>query len=147
MNAKKIIFILTAILAVETTNAQNQEASDSLTRELEELVVTARQPATKLIGSTLVSTIPGSNLENLGNALDVLAQLPMIKVDDNAVSVIGKTGIEIYIDGRPMRDDMELSRILSSNIKRVELDMAPGAAYGSTTVAVLKITTRRNLFQ
>ena len=68
----------------------------------------------------------------------------MIKVDDNAVSVIGKSNIEIYIDGRPMRDEQELQQILSSNLKKVELLMAPGAAYESTTGAVLKITTRRN---
>lgn len=127
--------------------AQNTEATDSLTRELQEVVVTAKQPATKLVGSTLVSTIAGSNLANLGNALDVLAQLPMIKVSDNAVGVIGKSNIEIYIDGRPMRDESELQHLLSSNLKKVELLMAPGAAYESTTGAVLKITTRRNFVQ
>ncbi len=134
-------------LIADRGHAQNVEASDSLTRELQEIVVTAKQPATKLVGSALVSTIPGTNLADLGNALDVLAQLPMIKVQDNAVSVIGKSNIEIYIDGRPMRDGQELQQLLSSNLKKVELLMAPGAAYTSTTGAVLKITTRRNFVQ
>lgn len=136
--------ILTAVVVSAVGHAQNQEEADSLTRELQEIVVTARQPATKLVGSTLVTTIPGSNLENLGNALDVLAQLPMIKVQDSSVSIIGKSNIEIYIDGRPMRDEQELQKLLSSNLSRVELLMAPGAAYGSTTGAVLKIVTRKN---
>lgn len=144
MNTRLFIVILTAVIISGTGQAQNQEASDSLSRELQEVVVTAKQPATKLVGSTLVSTIPGTNLAGLGNALDVLAQLPMIKVEDNTVSVIGKSNIEIYIDGRPMRDEQELRQLLSSNLKRVELLMAPGAAYASTTGAVLKITTRRN---
>lgn len=147
MKTKITLSILTLILIVGSGHAQNFEATDSLTRELQEVVVTAKQPATKLIGSTLVSTIPGSNLVDLGNALDVLAQLPMIKVEDNAVSVIGKSNIEIYIDGRPMRDGQELQQLLSSNLKKVELLMAPGAAYASTTGAVLKITTRRNFVQ
>ena len=147
MNAKLFIAILTLILAAKTGRAQNQEATDSLTRELQEVVVTAKQPATKLVGSTLVSTIPGTNLADLGTALDVLAQLPMLKVQDDAVSVIGKSNIEIYIDGRPMRDDRDLQQILSSNLKKVELLMAPGAAYESTTGAVLKITTKRNFVQ
>lgn len=99
MKVKKIISILTAALSVTTVSASNDEPTDSLSRELQEIVVTAKQPATRLVGSTLVSTIPGSNLADLGNALDVLAQLPMIKVDDNNVSVIGKNDIEIYIDG------------------------------------------------
>lgn len=144
MKAKILIPTLTAFLIVGNGHAQNQEATDSLTRELQEVIVTARQPATKLIGSTLVSTIPGTNLADLGTALDVLAQLPMIKVTDNSVSVIGKSNIEIFIDGRPMRDELELQQLLSSNLKKVELLMAPGAAYESTTGAVLKITTRRN---
>ena len=124
-----------------------EEPTDSIIHELQEVIVTAKQPATRLVGSTLVTTIPGSNLADIGNALDVLAQLPMIKVEDNTVSVIGKSNIEIYIDGRPMRDNQELQQILSSNLKKVELLMAPGAAYESTTGAVLKITTKRNFIQ
>lgn len=147
MNAKILIPILTVFISVKNGYSQNQEATDSLTRELQNVVVTAKQPATKLVGSTLVSTIPGTNLADLGTALDVLAQLPMIKVADNSVSVIGKSNIEIFIDGRPMRDEQELQQLLSSNMKKVELLMAPGAAYESTTGAVLKITTRRNFVQ
>ena len=147
MKTKILISILTVFFIFECGYAQNQEATDSLTHELQEVIVTAKQPATKLVGSTLVSTIPGSNLAELGTALDVLAQLPMIKVTDNTVSVIGKSNIEIYIDGRPMRDEQELQQLLSSNMKKVELLMAPGAAYESTTGAVLKITTRSNFVQ
>ena len=144
MKAKILIPTLTAFLIIGNGHAQNQEATDSLARELQEVIVTARQPATKLVGSTLVSTIPGTNLADLGTALDVLAQLPMLKVTNNSVSVIGKSNIEIFIDGRPMRDELELRQLLSTNLKKVELLMAPGAAYESTTGAVLKITTRRN---
>lgn len=147
MNVKYFLLFAVSLLFAMAANAQNQEPTDSLTRELQEVVVNAKQPATKLVGTTLVSTIPGSNLADLGTALDVLAQLPMIKVQDNAVSVIGKSDIEIYIDGRPLRDEQELQQLHSSNMKKVELLMAPGAAYESTTGAVLKITTRRNFVQ
>lgn len=147
MNVKTVSTIIATLLIAVTGTAQNKETNDSISRELQEVVVTAKQPATRLVGSTLVTMIPGSNLANLGNALDVLAQLPMLKVQDNAVSVIGKNNIEIYIDGRPMRDGFELERILSTNLKKVELIMAPGAAYGSSTGAVLRITTLRNFLQ
>ena len=147
MNVKYFLLFAVLLLFVMAANAQNQEPTDSLTRELQEVVVNAKQPATKLVGTTLVSTIPGSNLADIGTALDVLAQLPMIKVQDNTVSVIGKSDIEIYIDGRPLRDEQELQQLHSSNIKKVELLMAPGAAYESTTGAVLKITTLRNFVQ
>lgn len=147
MRTKVIFTIVIGLISVISGNARHYEASDSLTRELQEVVITAKQPATRVVGSTLVSTIPGTNLAGLGSALDVLAQLPMIKVQDNSVNVIGKNDIEIYIDGRPMRDERELQQILSSNLKKVELLMAPGASYKSTTEAVLKITTKRNFVQ
>ena len=96
MKYKTLISILTVFLFFESGYAQNLETTDSLKHELQEVIITANQPATKLVGSTLVSTIQGTNLADLGTALDVLAQLPMIKVEDNVVSVIGKNNIKIY---------------------------------------------------
>ena len=147
MKSKFFTGILPVILSYGLSHVQSTETVDSLTRQLQEVVITAKQPATKLVGSTLISTISGSDLADLGNALDVLAQLPMIKVQDNSVSVLGKENIEIYINGRPMHDGQELQQLLSSNIKKVELLMAPGAAYESFTEAVLKITTKQNFIK
>ncbi|MDE7411376.1 MAG: outer membrane beta-barrel family protein [Paramuribaculum sp.] len=144
MKTRLVIMVLIAVITQNHVSAQNLEATDSLTRELQEIVVNARQPATKLVGSTLVTTIPGSNLSELGNALDVLAQLPLIKVKDKDVSVIGKNNVEIYIDGRPMHDEFELQNILSSDLSKVELMMFPGAMYDSNTDAVIKIMTKRS---
>ncbi len=127
--------------------ASGEEPSDSLVRELQEIVVTADQPATRLEGNVLVSTITGSNLQNLGTALDVLAQLPLMKVGDGAVSVAGKGIPDVYIDGRPMRDGDELRNLSSSDLKKVELLLAPGAMYGNTTEAVVRITTRKRFWK
>lgn len=74
----------------------------------------------------------------------MLAQLPLIGVADNEVTVTGRGTPEIFIDGRPLTDPDELRRLLSENLRRVELDMAPGAEYASTTRAVIRISTRRN---
>lgn len=148
MKRTNAILLLSCIcLHAPSAWGQSAEPTNSIVHELREVIVAAKQPATKLEGTMLVTSIPGSNLANIGNALDVLAQLPMLKVEDDKVSVIGKNNIEVYIDGRPMRDDEELRRILSSNLKRVELLMAPGAAYESTTGAVLRITTKRSFIQ
>ncbi|QCD39543.1 hypothetical protein E7745_08380 [Duncaniella sp. C9] len=67
MNTKTFITGLTILFASITAKAQVQTDPDSLTHELQEIIVTAKQPATKLVGSTLVSSIPGSNLATLGN--------------------------------------------------------------------------------
>lgn len=140
---KKYLIALFLVLPA-MVYAQQDIKTDSLTHELHEIVVTAQQPATKLVGTTLVSIIAGSSLQNLGTALDVLNQLPMLKIVDDAVTVVGKGSPEIFIDGRPMRSADELMLLQSINIKKVELEMAPGAMYTSDTRAVLKITTRRN---
>lgn len=52
MNAKIIITILIAILTANIAHPRNQQQPDSLSRQLQEVVVTAKQPATRLVGST-----------------------------------------------------------------------------------------------
>lgn len=141
------IFLAITFLFALPSRSQTKNATDSLSLELQEIVIKAQQPATRLEGSSLVTSVAGSKLQNLGNALDVLAQLPLINVNDGSVSITGRRNPEIFIDGRPMRDNEELSQLLSGNIKRIELLMAPGAMYDSTTDAVIKITTKRNFSQ
>lgn len=144
----KVQTIITVILtSASAVTARAAEETDSITRQLQEIVVTARQPATKLVGNTLVSTVAGTPLQELGTCLDVLAQLPMIKVSDLDVSVVGKGSPEIFIDGRPMRDSEELRLLQSSNIRKVELLMAPGSMYASDTRAVLKISTKKTFLE
>lgn len=139
---------LTIALIVSTLSSvsgQTKEDNDSTTIEtLQEVIVTAPS-TTKLVGTTLVTTIAGTGLQNLGTCLDVLSQLPLISVKDGSVEVTGKGSPEIYIDGRPMRDGEELKRLQSATLRKVELLMAPGAMYSSETRAVLKIYTKRNL--
>ncbi len=144
---KRVLLMCGMWLVVAAASSQETVSEDSLTRRLAEIMVNARQPATRLEGNTLVSSIPGTDLQNLGTAIDVLVQIPMISVTDGAVTVTGKGEPEIYIDGRPMRDENELVQLRSDNIKRVELIMSPDAMYASDTKAVLKITTRRNFVQ
>lgn len=128
-------------------SAYCEEPSDSLGVQLQEIVVEAKQPVASMKGNTVEFSIAGSNLQNLGTSLDVLAQLTMIRVDDNVVTVDGKGEPEIYIDGSPMRDNEELRNLSSSDMKKVELVVAPGAMYESDTEAVIRITTRRRLWR
>ncbi|MDE6715595.1 MAG: TonB-dependent receptor, partial [Muribaculaceae bacterium] len=147
MNKQILISIFVTLTCVNIVRAQLPEQSDSLVNELQEIVVKANNPVTKLVGNSLVSTVAGSPLQNLGNCLDVLGQLPLISIHDDAVEVMGKGNPEIYIDGRPLRDAIELQQLQSTDIKRVELLLAPGATYASHTQAVLKITTRKSFIQ
>lgn len=149
----RILFTLLMLLAAallcaaETPEADLNAPVDSLERNLQEIVVTADRPMTKMVGNTLVSAVAGTPLENVGTALDVLAQLPLITVTDGTVDVTGKGAPEIYIDGRPMRDSDRLEQLMSSDIRNVELNLAPGAIYSAETQAVIRITTRRRFIR
>ena len=125
MNAKLFIAILTLILAAKTSRAQNQEATDSLTREFKEVVVTAKQPATKLVGSTLVSTISRHKSCRPRHCPRRARTASMLKVQDDAVGVIGsKSNIEILSTPAPCVTWV-LQQILFINLKR------SGIAYGA----------------
>lgn len=141
MNAKFIFSLSVGMFAFVNLNAQ--EPVDSLTHQLQEIVVTARQPATRLVGTTLESVISGTQLQNIGNMFDLLRQLPMLEVEDQKISVTGRGVPEIFIDGRPCLDVGLLEELQSSDIRKVELDMAPGAQYAAETKAILKIYTRQ----
>ena len=67
---KRFIIIIVLICASTSSiiaQAQTDESTDSLSKELQEVIVTANQPATKLVGTTLVTTIPGTHLTCLPN--------------------------------------------------------------------------------
>lgn len=136
--------MLSAFTLSGSTITQQTAPADSLERKLQEIVVTASRPGTRLEGSTLVSTIAGTDLANVGTALDALAQLPLLTVTDGNIEVIGKGTPEIYIDGKPMSDPDRLHQLMSDNLQKVEVVLAPGALYSADTPAVLRITTRRN---
>ena len=144
--SRPLIFLLAAMAAGGAFGQQN-EAADSLVHELNEIVVTVDQQVTRLVGTSLVSTVAGSPLADMGSALDVLGQLPMLKADGDGVTVIGRGAPEIYVDGRPISDLSDLRTLQSRNLRNVELIMAPGAEYDAETGAVLKITTRRNFIR
>ena len=119
------------------------ETSDSLSKKLNEITVTAERPGMKLEGSTIVTTISGTHYEKLGSILDVLAQMPMITVNDREITVSGKGTPEIYIDGHPLRDFNELTLLRPDNVDKIKLLLAPGAMYDSDVAAVIKIVTRK----
>ncbi len=142
-----MMLLVAAFPITVTSMAQNVQPADSVARQLPEVVITSEMPVTRLEGSTLVSTIAGSVLRDAGNALDVLAQLPMITVNDKSVEITGRSNVKIFIDGRPLHDEDELRQLRSEDMKRVELLMAPGALYESNVGAVLKIVTKKRFIK
>ena len=113
------------------------------TIRLSEVVVKASRPVTRIEGDALTTTIRGTVLERIGSAKDVLGYLPGITNINGSIEVLGKGAPTYYINGRKVRSLNELDILKSEKIKRIELVVNPGARYGSSTNAVIRIVAER----
>ena len=110
---------------------------------LDEVTVKGHRPTYIMRGGTFISKIEGTVYSQLGDAIDVLKQLPFIHGTNENIQVLGKGAPLFYINGRKMRDKDELQEIKSDMIKEVRVEMNPGAKYPSGTRAVIHIKTNR----
>jgi iron complex outermembrane receptor protein len=75
---------------------------------------------------------------------DLVEQLPGVQIDkDGKVMVNGRTGVSIFIDGKPTL--LTLDGILSSSIERIELISNPSARYESAgSGGIINMVRRKN---
>ena len=107
---------------------------------LDEITVTAR-PAQHLTKGGIITTVNGSVLSLLGNAMDVIGQLPGVMREDDKFTVFGNGTPTIYVNGRKLTDNSELYRMSSKDIASVEVISNPGAKYGAEVRSVLLVRT------
>ena len=110
---------------------------------LGEVVVKGDLPKMQLKGDAMVTTVLGSILEKAGTGEDLLNKIPGVSAGDDEVNVFGSGTPEIYINGRKVRDNSELDRLSSDQIKRVEVVKNPGARYDASVKAVIRIVTKK----
>ena len=108
------------------------------------LVVVGKREHTKIEGNALVTRIKGSALEEVGSLEDMLARTPGMQRNGEILEVIGKGEPEYYIDGRRIKEKVELKRLNSRQIDRVEVIANPGAEYDGEMMAIVRIYTRQN---
>lgn len=107
------------------------------------VVVKGSAPKYKMTAGGVSVNVENSLLSLAGTASDVLAQLPRVSVDaKGGVSVFAKGTPEIYINGRLVRDDEDLKRLKSSDIKSVDVITSTGAKYNAEVQAVIVIHTK-----
>ena len=150
-----IAFILTALL-LNIVNAQ--ENIDSIpqgyvmdptlgyiidTTLLQEVVITASRPVTRLKSNGIETRIAGTMLDKLGSADDVLGFMPGVISDNGSIEVIGRGIPAIYINGRLVRNNTELEQLSSEVIENITVINNPGARYGSNVNSVILITTKK----
>ena len=103
-----------------------------MTMHLQRVVVKSTRPVTTVKGNALVTNVAGSQLSHAGTANDVLRQVPMVTGRDGNFEVFGKGKPLIYINGRTVQDNNELSQLNSQDIKNVEVITNPGAKYDAS---------------
>jgi hypothetical protein len=130
-------------LAAERADVGNIVLDDDALM-LQEVVVKADIPVTRIKGDALVTNVQGSILEKVGTASDVLSKLPGVTEENGALNVFGRGMPTVYINGREVRNAEELSRLPSDNIESVEVVANPGARYAKSIKAVIRIRTKRN---
>lgn len=112
--------------------------------EVDDVVVVGNRPRIYSENGKLITVIENSGLEKIGNANDVLANIPGVVSNNNKIEVFGKGTPTIFIDGKQVRNDNELRLLHSENIVNVELITTPGSEYDAQTRAVMNITTNRD---
>lgn len=120
---------------------------NSIPLELNEIVVNATKPSTKLEGAALVTNVAGTYLSRLSTADEVLGWLPNVYGQNGKFEVFGKGKPDIYINGRKISGSFELEQLDADKIKEVRVISNPGPRYGGSVKSVIEITTVRNPFE
>jgi len=108
---------------------------------LNEVVVKGHRSQYKMTSEGLLTQVEGTVLSKMGTAEDVLKHVPGIIKRSEGYGVLGKGTPLIYINNRKVLDVNELDNLKSSAVKSVEVIQSPGAVYGASVNAVVKIKT------
>jgi hypothetical protein len=118
--------------------AQQEKQQDSinkiLEKQIQEVEITAKKKLIERKIDRLVFNVENSISASGGDALDALKVTPGIKVQNDQISMIGKSGMSVMIDDRMIQlsgDDLlnYLKTIPSDNIKSIEVITTPPAKY------------------
>ncbi|MES2419539.1 MAG: TonB-dependent receptor [Bacteroidota bacterium] len=122
-----------------------------LTQTLKEVEVQAKQNLIELEGGNIVFNVSKSISAQGGNALDALKLAPGIFIDNNnAISLNGKQGALILLDGKPTylsaKEIVDLLRAIpASGIKAIEIINSPTAKYDAAgSAGIINIKTLKS---
>ena len=103
--------------------------------ELDGVTVTAKRQLVEVQPDKMVFNVSSTVNASGNNGLELLSKAPGIMIDpDNNVILQGKSGVRIFINGRPTRlsgSDLTtfLQSLQSDNIEQIELITNPSARY------------------
>ncbi|NCT93419.1 MAG: TonB-dependent receptor [Chitinophagaceae bacterium] len=119
--------------------------------KLQDVTVTSRKPMIEIKADKTVFNVENSINATGSNALELLQKSPGIQVDNNEnISMKGKTGVKIYIDGKMTQlgsQDLAayLKSINSNDIEAIEMISNPSARYdASGNAGIINIKLKKN---
>jgi iron complex outermembrane recepter protein len=120
--------------------------------QLNEVVVTARKAVLEVHADKMVYNVSSSINASGNSGLEMLGKAPGVIVDmDNNIILQGKSGVQVFINGRPSRlSGNDLSNFLESmrsdNIDYVEIITNPSAKYDAEgTGGIINIVLKKNV--
>lgn len=120
--------------------------------ELQEVEIVAEKAMIEVRADKVVFNVGSTPSASGTNGLELLAKAPGVTVDmDNNISLLGKGGVQIYINGRPSRlsgDDLAalLQNMNSDNIESVEIISNPSSKYEAEGDAgIINIILKKNV--
>jgi outer membrane receptor protein involved in Fe transport len=121
------------------------------TKQLGEVKVTGTKPLIEVKNDRLVFNVEGSINATGSNGLELLQRSPGVQVDkDENILIKGKTGVRIYIDGRPSpMSGKDLASTLksmnSADIEAIEIITNPSAKYDAAgDLGIINIRLKKN---
>jgi outer membrane receptor protein involved in Fe transport len=123
-----------------------------VSKQLGEVVIRADKPQVQQTAEGVTVNVQNSIMTQGSSVLDVLQRSPGVILDqhNNTISLNGKTGVMVMIDGRLMRMSMDqliilLSGMSADNIAQIELMNTPPAKYDAEgNAGIINIVTKKN---
>lgn len=119
--------------------------------DLKGITVTARKPIVEVKADKTVLNVEGTINSAGSDGLELLRKAPGVTVDkDENLSVNGKNGVQVYVDGRPTPlSGSDLANFLksmqSSQIESIEIITNPSAKYEAAgNAGIINIRLKKN---
>jgi len=119
--------------------------------ELKGVTVTSKKPMVEVKADRTVINVEGSINATGNDAMELLRKSPGVTIDkDDNISLSGKTGVQVYIDGKPTPlsgSDLAnyLRSLQSAQIESIELITNPSAKYEAAgNAGIINIRLKKN---
>jgi hypothetical protein len=121
-------------------------------KQLSEVVIRANKPLVQQVAGGLVVNVQNSIMTKGSSVLQVLSRSPGVSIDpqSNAISLNGKSGVMVMLDGKLLRLSADqvaalLKGMTADDINKIELLATPPAKYDADgNAGLINIVTKKN---